>query len=124
MASTAVDVTPALAVAGRIVRVRNGRARLTLRCPGTAVCRGGVALSRRVKGRKGRVPRLIGHTELAIPGGAQMTVTIKLRRKFVKFRGNGRKKGLRAQITGDAVEPRTVVLKPLILRPKPGSSNG
>jgi len=53
-----------------------------------------------------------------------MTVTIKLRPKVMKFRGNGHKKSLRAQITGDAVEPRTVVLKPLILRPKPGSPNG
>ena len=123
-ASAAVDVTPALADADRVVRVRNGKARLTLRCAGTAFCRGGVTLSRRVKSRKGqRVPRLIGHTEVAIPGGVQMTVTIKLRPNVVKFRGNGHKRGLRAQITGDAVEPRTVVLRPLILRPKPGSPN-
>lgn len=124
-ASAAVNVMPALAVAGRIVRVRNGKARLTLHCPGAAVCRGGVTLSRRVKSRKGRrVPRVIGQTELAIPGGAQMTVTIKLRRRSVKFRERGgRKHGLRAQITGDAVEPRAVILKPLILRPKPGSTS-
>lgn len=124
-AAAAVNVTPALAVAGRFVKVRNGKARLMLHCPGTAVCRGGVTLSRRVKSKKGRrVPRTIGHTELAIPGGAQMTVTIKLRPKFVKSCVRGRKQGLRAQITGNAVEPRNVVLKPLTLRPKPGSPNG
>jgi len=124
-ASAAVDVTPALAVADRVVRVRNGKARLTLRCAGTAVCRGGITLSRRVKGRSGRrVPRPIGHAEVAVPGGAQMTVTIKLRPKVVKFRGKGHKRGLRAQITGDAVEPRGVVLKPLILQPRLDSPSG
>jgi hypothetical protein len=120
-ASATVDVAPALAVSGRVVSVRNGRARLRLHCPGTAACHGGVTLSRQVKKRKGgRVPRVIGQTELAIPGGARMTVTVELKPKSVRFRGKARKWGLRAQLTGDAVEPRTVVLKPVILRPKPG----
>ncbi|HEU5252090.1 MAG TPA: PKD domain-containing protein [Solirubrobacterales bacterium] len=123
--SGAIAVTPALAVAARVVRVRNGRARLLLRCPGTAVCRGGVTLSRRVKSRMGRrIPRAIGHAEVAIPGEVARAVTIKLRSKFVKFPERSRKQALHAQITGDAVEPRTVVLKPLTLRPKPGSPNG
>lgn len=63
---------------------------------------------------------MIGETELAIPGGARMTVTIKLKPKSVKLRGDARKKGLRAQITSDAVEPRTVVLKPFTPRPRDG----
>jgi PKD domain-containing protein len=120
-ASATVDVTPALAVSGRVVGVKRGRARLRLYCPGTAVCHGGVTLARQVKTRGGRrVPHTIGQAKLAIPGGTRATVPVKLKPKSVKFRGNARKKGLRAQITGDAVEPRTVVLKLLIPRPKSG----
>lgn len=120
-ASGTVDVTPALAVADGVARVRNGKARVKLHCPGTAICRGGVALTRQVKSRKGqRVPRVIGQAEVVIPGGAQMIVMIKLNSKSVKFRGSARKKGLRAQIVGDAVEPATVVLKPFTPRMRPG----
>ncbi len=123
-ASATVNVTPALAVSDRVVRVRNGKARLKLHCPGAAVCHGSVTLSRQVKRKGRRVRRVIGQTGVAIPGDARMTVEIKLKRKSVKLFAGGRKRVLRAQITGDAVESRTVVLKLFVHRRTRGRAHG
>jgi hypothetical protein len=118
-ASTTVEVTPALAVSGRFVKVRNGKARVRLECPGTALCHGNVLLSRRVKAKTGRrVTRVIGQTVVAIPGGAERTVMIKLRPRSLRPRGDAAGKGLPARISGDAIEPRSVVLKRFIRGPK------
>jgi hypothetical protein len=117
-ASAKVNVTPALAISDRVVTVRKGRARLKLHCPGTAVCHGSARLTRRSVGKKGRGrSRLIGETEFAIPAEARMTVVVKLKPKGLNLFSAARKKGLRARLTGDAVESRTVVLKPVAPRP-------
>jgi len=118
-ASATVKVTPALAVSGRLVKVRNGKAQVRLECPGTALCHGNVLLSRHVKAKTGRrVTRVIGRTVVAIPGGAEQTVTIKLKPRSLRPRADAPGKGLPAQISGDAIEPRSVVLKRFIPRPK------
>lgn len=104
-----VDVTPALAAAARVVTVRNGKARLQLNCPGTAVCRGGASLIRKLH-RKGR-PRSIGASTLAIPGETEKTVIAELDPKVLKLLAAAPRHRLRARLGGDAVEPRTVVLE-------------
>jgi PKD domain len=106
-----VNVTPALAIAGRVVPVRHGRARLTLNCPGTAICHGSATLTHGGRREGGSRPRSIGERGFAIPAGAQMTVAVKLRRKTLKLFAATHKKSLRARLTGDAVESRVVVLK-------------
>jgi hypothetical protein len=111
-ASGVVNVTPALAKAARVVTVRNGRASLRLDCPGTAVCHGEAKLTSRVPGKRGgRRSRLIGDTVFAIPAGTRTSVTTKLKPKGLRLlAAAGRKRGLRARLTGDGVEPRTVIL--------------
>jgi hypothetical protein len=106
-----VDVTPALAIANRVVAVRNGRARLRLNCPGTAICHGSARLTRGGRKEGGIRPRSIGESELVIPAGAQVTIAVKLRPKSLKLFATTRKKNLRARLTGDAVESRAIVLK-------------
>ena len=116
-ASAKVNVTPALAIANRVVIVRNGRARLKLHCPGTAICHGSARLTRGVKKKGVRRPRSIGETEFAIPAEARMTVAVKLKLKSLNLFSATRKKSLRARLTGDAVESRTIVLKRVARRP-------
>jgi hypothetical protein len=113
-----VNVTPALAIANRVVGVRNGRARLKLNCPGTAICHGSARLTRGGRKEGGIRPRSIGESELVIPAGAQVTVAVKLRPKSLKLFATARKKNLRARLTGDAVESRAIVLKLLTSRPQ------
>lgn len=118
-ASATVEVTPALAVSGRVVKVRNAKARVRLECPGTALCHGNVLLSRRVKAKTGgRVARVIGQAVVAIPGGAERTVTIKLKPRSLRLSADAPGKGMPARISGDAIEPRSVVLKRFIRGPK------
>lgn len=117
-ASGLIDVTPALAISNRLVKVRKGRARLGLHCPGTAVCHGSAKLTRQMRSRKGRKrSRVIGNFDFSIPGDAQRTVTAKLEPRVLKLLRAARRKGLRAQLQGDAVEPRTVVLRRVAPRP-------
>lgn len=113
----AIRPDPRLAIADRLVTVRNGRAHLGLRCPGTTACHGSARLTRQVSEKGRRHPRLIAETDFAIPAGAQMTVTTKLNSKGLNLFLAAGKIGLRAQLTGDAVESRTVVLKPVAPRP-------
>jgi hypothetical protein len=113
-ASATVSVSPALAVSDRLVPVRSRRAHLKLYCPGTAVCHGSARLARWVKRRNGRKRlRTLGGTEFAIPAEARKTVTIRLGQKGPKLFSGARKNGFTAQLTGDAVESRTVALKPI-----------
>jgi hypothetical protein len=116
-ASALVNVTPALATSDRVVTVRNGKARLTLHCLGTAVCHGSASLTRTVSKKGQGRPRSIGKTEFAIPAETQMAVTTKLGQKVLNLLLAARKNRLRARLTGDAVEPRTVVLKLAVRRP-------
>lgn len=112
-----VNVTPALANANRLAMVRNGKAFLKLHCPGTAICHGTVGLTRKVKWKRSSRPRSIGESEFAIPAEAQMTVAIKLKPKSLNLFSATHKRSPRARLTGDAVESRTIVLRPVSPRP-------
>jgi hypothetical protein len=111
--SRTLVVTPALAISNHIVRVKGGKARLLLACPGTAECHGDARL---VLGKPKKLlmprPRLIGSTQFTLPGGAQRIVTVKLRRKVLRLIPADPRKGFRAKLAGSAVEPRPVLLKP------------
>lgn len=50
--SSRLAITPALALSNRVIRVKGGKARLRLVCPGIAECRGGARLARRGKVKK------------------------------------------------------------------------
>lgn len=118
-ASAQVNVTPALAISARLVPVRNRRARLALHCPGTAICHGNARLTHQARKKNGRKrTRLLGETEFLVPPETRMTVTIKLKTKRgPKLFSGRRRNGFHAQLTGDAVESRTVVLEPIVPRP-------
>ena len=121
VASGLIKVTPALAVSSRVVSVKNDKARLSLHCPGTADCRGGARLTRRIAGRKGpRRARLTRYFKFTISANARQIVTTRLKPKALKFFRDASRKGLRAELTGNAVEPRDIVLRPATTRkPKP-----
>lgn len=111
--SARIDVTPALAISDRVVTVRKGRASLKLHCPGTAACHGSADLVHRFKRKKRRARSLsIGKTQFVVEANTRATVTIQLNRKGRKLVRAVPKKGLRTQLTGNAVESRTVLLKP------------
>lgn len=118
-ASGLIDVTPALAISNRLVKVSQGRARLELRCPGTAICQGSAKLTRRMASKKGRRrSRVIANFNFSIPADTRKIVSAKLKPRVLKLLRGTSRKGLRARLTGDAVERRTVVLKRAI-DPKP-----
>jgi hypothetical protein len=119
-ASGEIEITPALAVSARLVRVRRGRARLELHCPGVAVCEGNASLMRRVAKRKGskRSP-VIGRFNFSIPGNTRRTVSTKLKPKVLQLLRAAGKRGIRTHLRGNAVEARTVVLKPVPPKRKP-----
>ena len=103
-----IVVRPALAFANRLVWVRKGRARLNLRCPGTARCIGQVTLAARIGVRRGpRTP--IGTASFRIGPDHGKIVPIELSRGGLGLLRDGAK--LRARVTGRAVKPRAVTLK-------------
>lgn len=110
--SATLAVARALAISNRIVRVKGGKARLRLACPGTAECRGAARLVLGIT-RKLLIPRprLIGSTQFSLPGGAERIVTVKLRRKILRLIPADPRKGFHARLAGSAVEPRPVLLK-------------
>jgi chitodextrinase len=111
-ASGFIDISPARAVGDRVAVVRNGRVNLGLLCPGVAPCRGSLTLTGREKGKGGgdRV-RPIGNTVIAIAPSSKDTEGLKLARWSLKLLRSSRKHRLAAELTGDAVEPRAIVLK-------------
>lgn len=118
-ASGPVKVSPALAISDRVVIVKNGRAHLKLRCPGTADCRGRARLTPwRVLKKIRKYPRLIGTARVVVPAETRMTVMIKLNPKALKPLRAFHRHSLRARLAGDAVESRIVILKPVAPKPK------
>jgi hypothetical protein len=106
-----VNVGRALARSKKSVQVKKGKALLELKCPGKAACAGQAKLT--VPGKGKRRPKratTLGKAKFRIRAGKKKTVAIRLKPKALELlRGKSR---LRARLSGNAVQRRTVVLKP------------
>ncbi|HEY5976775.1 MAG TPA: PKD domain-containing protein, partial [Solirubrobacterales bacterium] len=114
-ATATVVVGRALAKAKKVVPVRKGKARLALRCPGTAVCSGGLKLTlggakKKKQQQLAKRSKPIGKAKFTIRPGKKKVVAIKLKGTALDLlRDSGK---LRARLSGNAVEARAVTLKP------------
>jgi hypothetical protein len=106
-----VAIGRALASSRKVVRVRKGRAQLALNCAGSAICTGTVKLTTGGPGkRRAKRSTTLGKGKFKIRAGRKKTVAVKLKPTALEtLREKGR---LRARLSGNAVEPRAVVLKP------------
>jgi PKD domain len=108
---TSSPASPAFATSKRIVLVKRGRAQLELSCPGTATCQGSVLLKSKLSGRRRGRPRQIAKTAFSIPPATQRTVKAKLSRKAQKLLLASPNRTLKAQLTGEGVKARGILLK-------------
>ena len=101
------------AKAGRIALVRDGKAYLHLRCPGTSACEGNLRLLARLTGRKGKPTRIsAGAVHFTIPAGRKRFITVPLDRKGRSLISASEKSGVHARLRGGDVEPRGLLLRP------------
>jgi hypothetical protein len=106
--------TKGRARAGRVLRVKHGRALLALGCPaGSAGCAGTAKLTVTVAGKAGKHRRrLIAKARFAVAAGARKTVRMPLKKLALTLLGSAGKHGLGARLSGAGVASRPVVLKP------------
>ncbi len=124
-APTAVTATfgrAADSFAGRVARVRNGKAALRLHCPRLDGPCGGVARLRsfaghrrglRERGRNGllRKSSLIGKSAFSIPADASRVVRIKLTRNGRRLLARASRHRLRVRLSGSGIHSRVVLLR-------------
>jgi ELWxxDGT repeat protein len=99
------------AVANRSATVRDGIARLRLRCTGGGACEGRATLAVTVRRGKRRVRVVLGAKRFAIAAGKSKTLRIRLNRAGRSRLARSRSGRLRVKLGGSGVEPRRVVLK-------------
>ena len=102
--------------AGRIVRVRRGKALLMVHCPSPAGCTGVVRLIARVElernGRRFGKRAQIGRTQFSVPGPGTTAVPIRLTRPGQVAVREAGAKGVRTQLTGPGIQHRLLLLLP------------
>ena len=113
-ASATVTVYPQ-ARAGRNVLVKGRRAKLRVHCASPAGCEGTAKLIAAVELKRGaRVIRKrlsIGTKPFAIPGSTSATLSIRLTKPgLAAVRDAGKRRGLKAQLTGPGIKHRLVAL--------------
>jgi ELWxxDGT repeat protein len=100
-----------IVVADRTATVREGIARLRLRCEGAGACKGRATLAVRVRHGKRTVRVVLGTKRFEISAGQAKTLRIRLNRAGRSRLAKAPAGRLRVKLTGRGVEPRAVVLK-------------
>ncbi len=120
--SGSVSVGPENAVAGRIAIVKDGKARLKLRCPGFERCRGTVSLIAYLRHRgagRGKAMRYSTSAKFSIGAGKKRVVPVKLLEGARSLLDSAHR--LRSTLIGTGVESRTMLLKPAPKRKRAAS---
>lgn len=111
---------PGRAAAGRLVKVKGGKALLSLSCPaGGGACAGTAKLSaapaakpkRRVRARPGPRRLTLGAAGFSVAAGARRTVAVKLTKKGLALVRGAAPAGLAARLEGSGLGPQAVLLK-------------
>jgi PKD domain-containing protein len=101
--------TQGTAVAGRVT-VKNGSALVKLSCQG-GPCKGSLSLAVLVKVHRHLKSRSIGGASFSVAAGGTTTVTVKLNRLGKRLLAAAGKRGLKVNLTGSGIVPRSLVLK-------------
>jgi hypothetical protein len=128
---------PGRAGAGRLIRVKGGKALITLSCPaGGGDCAGRAKLSVglkakpkvRARSRPGHRRLVLGAAAFSIAAGRHQTVALKLTAKGMALVRKAVPGGLAARLEGSGLQPREVLMKQSPLhhrhRRHPGAKRG
>lgn len=109
------------ATAAKTALVKNGKALVSLSCPGPATCAGKLELKAKLKPKKKAArasakPKRqkavkIGSASFSIAAGKKRTIAVALKSKAVARIKAAGKAGLRAQLTGSGVKAGSLLLK-------------
>jgi hypothetical protein len=120
IAAVAAATPSGRAAAGRLVKVKGGRALLSLTCPaGPGACAGTAKLGviskakpkRRARSRPGHRRLTLGTSPFQVAAGKQKTVAVKLKPKGLALVRAAAPAGLAARLEGSGLKPRSVLLK-------------
>ncbi len=102
---------PGTAIAARTANVKEGVARLKVRCRGEGRCKGRATLTAQVRRGKRTVRVVLGAKRFSIAAGKSKTVRIRLNRAGRSRLAKASSGRLRVKLRGGGVKPRAVVLK-------------